>query len=228
MVRSPSGDIDILVLFILHQFDEKKVFIDNDFGKNRKIIDMSTSTLPLQQIQALAGMHAFFGNDYVSSFFGKGKQRIWTLIIRNEKFLQTFSELGLFSYATDALKIALEEFTCRLYGDKKNTKVNELRCKMFETKSKGKGKNVDLINWPPCWDNLSLHTDRACYVANMFHESRRLMMLLDDPTEHGWEVDGKVKWSVNYFPDDIDDLLLSCENNDDNDVSNDEDDDNTN
>ena len=52
----------------------------------------------------------------------------------------------------------------------------------------------------------------------MFHESRRLMMLLDDPTdptEHGWEVDGKVKWSVNYFPDDIDDLLLYCEKNDD-------------
>ena len=140
----------------------------------------------------------------------------------------------MFSYATDALKIALEELTCRLYGEKKITKVNELRCKIFETESKGKGKNVDLINLPPCLDNLSLHIDRACYVANMFHESRRLMMLLDDPTEHGWEVDGKVKWSVNYFPDDIDDLLLSCENNDDgyddddNDVSNDEDDDNTN
>ena len=27
MVRSPSGDIDILVLFLLHQFDEKKVYI---------------------------------------------------------------------------------------------------------------------------------------------------------------------------------------------------------
>ena len=34
MVRSPSGDIDILVLFILHQFGGKTVFIDNGVGKN--------------------------------------------------------------------------------------------------------------------------------------------------------------------------------------------------
>ena len=29
MVRSPSGDIDILLLFLLHQFDGKNVLIDN-------------------------------------------------------------------------------------------------------------------------------------------------------------------------------------------------------
>ena len=34
MVRSPSGDIDILVLFILHQFEGKTVFIANGVGKN--------------------------------------------------------------------------------------------------------------------------------------------------------------------------------------------------
>ena len=49
----------------------------------------------------------------------------------------------------------------------------------------------------------------------MFHESRRLLMLLDDPA-HGWTTDGKVKWSDNYFPDDITELLISCENCDDN------------
>ena len=45
MVRSPSGDIDTLVLFILHQFEGKNVFIDNGVGKNRKITDMSTTKL---------------------------------------------------------------------------------------------------------------------------------------------------------------------------------------
>ena len=62
---------------------------------------------------------------------------------------------------------------------------------------------------------IKVNIDRACYVANMSYESRRLIMLLDDPTEHGWEVNGKVKWSVNYFLDEIDDLLLSSENKDD-------------
>ena len=34
MARSPSGDIDILVLFILHQYEGKNVFIDNRVEKN--------------------------------------------------------------------------------------------------------------------------------------------------------------------------------------------------
>ena len=38
MVR--SGDIDILVLFLLHQFEGKTVYIDNGTGKHRKIIDI--------------------------------------------------------------------------------------------------------------------------------------------------------------------------------------------
>ena len=40
MVRSPSGDIDALVLFILHQLEEKNAFIDSGVGKNGNIIDM--------------------------------------------------------------------------------------------------------------------------------------------------------------------------------------------
>ena len=49
MVRSSSGDIDILVLFILHQFEGKNVFIDNGVGKNRKIIYISMAMLSSQQ-----------------------------------------------------------------------------------------------------------------------------------------------------------------------------------
>ena len=180
MGRYPSKDIDILVLFLLHQFDEK-VFIDNGDGKNRKL---STSLLTPQQrqTQTLAGMHGFSGNDCVKFFLEKESKEfgLWYLL-ESGKFLQTFSGFGLFGYTTDELIIALEEFTCHLYGDKNISKVNELRRKIFEMKSKGKGKNVDLINLPACLVNLSLHIDRACYVANIFYESRCLMMLLDDP-----------------------------------------------
>ena len=56
----------------------------------------------------------------------------------------------------------------------------------------------------------------------MFHESRRLMMLLDDPVEHGWDLNGKAKWSEKCFPDDLSDLLILYDKTDcDNDVDND-------
>ena len=41
MIRSPHGDIDILLILLLHQFGGKRVLIDNEKGKIRKIIDMT-------------------------------------------------------------------------------------------------------------------------------------------------------------------------------------------
>ena len=109
-----------------------------------------------------------------------------------------------------------------MYGDPKIKKVDELRVKLFQTRFNGDGKNIDLISLPPCYSNFRLHIDRACYVANMFHESRRLMMLLGDPVEHGWDLNGKVKWSEKCFPDDLSDLLISNDKTDcDNDADND-------
>ena len=77
LVRSPSGDIDILVLFLLHFSQSPRILVDNGTGKARKIIDMSTSPLSLAKRKTLAGMHAFSGNDYISSFFQKGKLLVW-------------------------------------------------------------------------------------------------------------------------------------------------------
>ena len=38
MLRSPSGDSDITVLLILHEFDRITVLIDNAVGKSRKFV----------------------------------------------------------------------------------------------------------------------------------------------------------------------------------------------
>ena len=87
MVRSPSGDIDIMVLFLGHDFDEVRVLVDNWTGK---IIDISSSTLPKVQRQALVGIHAFSGNDYVSSFFRKRKIAFWEAMLKMTEFIELF------------------------------------------------------------------------------------------------------------------------------------------
>ena len=57
MVRSPSGDIDILTLFVVHDFRDTRVFIDNGSGKNRKIIEVTSSQLSAEEKKALIGVH---------------------------------------------------------------------------------------------------------------------------------------------------------------------------
>ena len=44
MIRSPSGDIDVLVLFLGHDFADIQILIDNGTGLSRKIIDITSST----------------------------------------------------------------------------------------------------------------------------------------------------------------------------------------
>ena len=76
---------------------------------------------------------------------------------------------------------------------------------------------MDVTLLPPCQDNLNLHIDRSCYVANLYSESIRLEMLLDSPSIHGWEDEGNAIWYETYFPDDITDLFLLDDRNEESD-----------
>ena len=115
------------------------------------------------------------------------------LVVKNQRFFLVFSEFGLFSNTTDDAIAILEEFVCCLLRDLKIKKVGELRVKLFQTRFNRGRKNINLVSLPPPYSKLRLYINRACYVANMFHESRRLMMLLNDPVEHGWDLSIKVK-----------------------------------
>ena len=96
MIRSPSGNVDILVLFLLHfaRLLDIHCLVDNGTGKKHKITDMSTTGLSVLECQALAGIHAFSRNDYISSSFRKGKKYFWKKVRSNQQFLETFANLG--------------------------------------------------------------------------------------------------------------------------------------
>ena len=57
VIRSPSGDTDIIIISVS--------LLNSDHIDKMKINE--------QEKEALIGFHAITGNDYVSSFFGKGK-----------------------------------------------------------------------------------------------------------------------------------------------------------
>ena len=81
IIRSHSGDVDINVLLTSLIIDSAdRVFLDVYTGKNRKILHLSDVELSTEEKKALIGFHAFTGNDYVSSFFGKGKLKCWDML----------------------------------------------------------------------------------------------------------------------------------------------------
>ena len=99
MVCSSSGDIGVVVLFVCN-------IIDN-------------STLSDKQKEALIDLHSFSGNDYVSSFFPKGKITCWKTLLKNEIFLDVFSELGISFAINEQMLNNIQKFICVFYGQSK-------------------------------------------------------------------------------------------------------------
>ena len=161
MIRSPSGDIDIITLFVCHDFSDTQILIDNGSGKNRKIVDVTSSGLSPDQRRALLGMHAFSGNDYVSSFFRKGKLAVWKTVTKNNAFVELFSSLGTEVTVSEELVRRLEWFVCSLYGYPRIQSVNEARRKVFWDRFHKENKIIDLSLMPPCSSNLRYHIMRA-------------------------------------------------------------------
>jgi len=93
IIRSPSGDTDIIVLCVA-LLKRDQVMIDNGSGKARTYIWLGNLELSSSKCAAVLGLHASSGNDYISSFFEKGKEKCWKLLEKFEKFKTCFSNFG--------------------------------------------------------------------------------------------------------------------------------------
>ena len=150
----------------------------NRIGKRIRI-DSSRLT----QQQALAGFHAFTGNNYISSFLRKTK-KTWIKVLEDSESLSFLAQLGNNSL-TDELFHNAEKFVCKLYGDRHCESVNELRAKIFWKCLKTDGKVVDLSLLPPYSSTLWKHTVRAHFIANMWKLASYPLQHLDSFADNG-------------------------------------------
>ena len=191
MLRSHSGDTDITVLAVSLLYEHKdRVYLDYGTGKNRKGLWLNHIRMSDSQRTAIIAFHAFTGNDYVSSFFRKGKKACWKIMVGNAKFEQAFCNVGTNWNVTEQLSI-LEEFVCHMYGYKEN-KINNVRTKMF--KKKYAQRNIpDLSILPPCQSVLQLHSTRVNFVTCLWRKSLQPMIDVPPIYEHGWLNDGEIQ-----------------------------------
>ena len=112
LVSSTSDDINILMLFLLHQFKNKRVLIDNGTSNRRKIIDTNSTT------EASTSRRS-------CKILKFNKLKFLDVLIEHERFVQTFSDLGLFGYVMTETKQKFEYFLCLIYGGKKCKSVDK-------------------------------------------------------------------------------------------------------
>lgn len=208
VVRSCSGDTDIPIILLANECENLRVIIDNGSGKSRRILDLSHCQLTDIQKQALLGLHAFSGNDYVSSFFRKGKKTWWKVIQDDENLLKVFAELGSEQHITNIILDGLQRATCAVYNQRRCKQVNEARASLFWSRFHD-GKVADLSAIPPCETALTLHSARSNYVARMWRLACKPQLCLDAPVNHGWNEDLSIHWIDIPYPLDVVELLCN-------------------
>ena len=117
VLRSLSRDTDILVLATA-LLDSNRAYLDYWKGKLRKGFLLNQVVIEDQLKTALIGYHSFTGNDYIFSFFKKGKQMCRKALKKNRIFDEAFSLLGK-NWSIDVgggILPVLEQYVCTIFG----------------------------------------------------------------------------------------------------------------
>ena len=216
-IRSPSGDVDINILFLgLFPEDPDRIYIDYGTGKSRKVFQLSMIDMPETLKSALVGFHAFSGNDYISSIFRKSKLICWKKIEKSKKFTEMFVQLGNQWRIDGALQALLEEYVCALFMKGKRD-INEVRYEMFKNIYEKKGRIQDLSLLPPCRESLNLRSQRCNYIAKAWKSSFQSTIDFDVITANGWSEEGQVIWMNEAFPPNVTEILMDAEEGSDSD-----------
>ena len=183
VVRCNDTDIFIIILCHAHSIPAS-LRIDLGLSSNNtcRIINMSdlAEQLGMPVCNALVSFHAFTGCDFTAVFMRKGKVRPYQLMVRHQKFIETFGQLReSVVLPADILK-SLEEFVCAMYGSSNIDEVNIARCHI--------SKSSDPCCIPPCKPVLLEKVKRSNYVANLWKQAAMPRPTDIEPAGHGWKL----------------------------------------
>ena len=147
-----------------------RVFIDTGRSTNRELIRVSDVELGHDIKLALIRFHASTWCDYNSSFFRKGKEKCWKLILNLTRFQGVFLMLGSFFLLPKEHIYTLEEFACYLYSYKSKN-IDNSRFQIFNKKYIRQNKVIDLSSLPPCKRVLFSHSSRANSISHLWKSS---------------------------------------------------------
>uniref|UniRef100_UPI00358FCD05 uncharacterized protein n=1 Tax=Myxine glutinosa TaxID=7769 RepID=UPI00358FCD05 len=160
-----TRDTDIFMILLYHAPAIKlTVYLDTGSGKHRQLLNLSelAESLGEDYCVTLLGFYVFSGEDCTSAFKGKGKVGPLKKLEKNPRFHKAFSQLGdNWTLKPEVLR-QLEQFTCLMYGQSRESSVDVVRAKLLrkmvgEDKKLTSKSKVDLARLPPCHSALKPH-----------------------------------------------------------------------
>ena len=135
---------------------------------------------------ALIGLHAFAGCDTVSALTSRGKLGALKLMIKDNTYQETFSQLGQSREISKQLFNKIQLFTCHLYATTASMdEVNELCYQLFCTK---RGE-VESSQLPPCRYCRYMHVLHANYQTSTWKCCLQNQPFVADLKDYRWTTD---------------------------------------
>ena len=183
VIKSPDTDVFLLCVVKANQVPCPLYFSTGCGNSTRLLL---ANSVPEEYgpctSEAILGLHAFTGCDSTSALKGKGKIKPFELVLQSSVFVDTFAGLGQEWEVTPQQLKQLEEFVCRLYGQK-TTSVNEARHRISRLTCKSDHA------LPPNGDCLALHSKRANYQAAIWRRCLSSTISAPPPIGQGWKAD---------------------------------------
>lgn len=124
-VKIITVDTNVLVLALYHQPKlEISMFVEMGTASTVTIFDFSSSTFDDQIAAVLPSLYALSGCDSTSSFNGTGKSKALKNLKSDGPFVEAANLIGEEYLSATAIDV-IEEYVCRLYGEKKECSTIE-------------------------------------------------------------------------------------------------------
>ena len=182
-------DTDVLVLLLAHIPQVEDVNINAYLINSEKYHDIQKiiRTLGPTTCKALPFFYAFSGCDIVSSFYGKGKCKMydtWMHCSYKDELTQIFTQLGESpSEITPYQTSLLAKYVLELYGSNA-TSLGAARLDKFN-----KSSDNDLRSLPPSRDTFRQDVLRASYQSGYLWRQSVEELVIPDPNDWGWKLD---------------------------------------
>ena len=193
LIKSPDSDVAFISLAHVESISATVLF-ETGTADSKRIINLSSlqKSMKPNVAEALLGLHVFTGCDTTSAFHGKGKAKAFKIFQDCEHYQEAFKNLGQDFNVSDDVRASLEDFVCKLYGQRCSS-VNEARYILFCLKP------LDEKSLPPTSDALFQHILRCNYQLAIHRRATEQQVNAPSPKGHGWEFSGprnelRIKW----------------------------------
>ncbi|KAK3910018.1 Homeobox protein SMOX-5 [Frankliniella fusca] len=192
MIRTVDTDVVVIALSSIHRLPLiNELWIHLKAGKKHTFLpvyEMAATLGPAKSL-AMIGLHAFTGNDNVSSFYKIGKSTALISLERITGSVDAF--IALCNGKVEEARVSLVNFVIDLYSRTKTYQtLTECRKELFSAFD----RPIECI--PPTEDSLMLHMRRAAYIAVTWFQSLQAWQDLPSPSDFGWKRTPNGSWEV--------------------------------